>query len=431
MYDQQMFSVEYTETTSTKMVVIVTIAPRFVALFYEHAISCYSAIAQAPGFNKGLVPRDYIERNYSPAILNQLEQFLLICYAEPFLVYTLRKRHLPVVGKPTLVSARVAVGVGAVFHFACVLLPLQVSNQWRHTNFRAPARKNYRDLDNQVTTFLVEEAAYQRVGGAGIAPEDWIEFELVPVGSMPAGMVKPVNFWLRIGSEDPDYEASQLFVQRDVRAPVMTQARFLQDYFHATHENQYTFALTVTQHIPHRVFCLDLFKRHFKLRSEKDVHRKLIEVFSYRNDLSQRRETVEAVLKIIVKQNPFQVPSELIAEERNRIIGTMSSNPDYYVYKTQPDFQEKVDQLAQKQLKEAALIDAIAYAERIELTDQDIASYFNLLKRSRMKEFIYFELPDSRMYEREIPLSRESIYRTCLREKTLNLIIHTLTKTSL
>lgn len=432
MYDQQMFSLEFAETTSTKIVAIVKIAPAFVALFYEHALSCYALVAQAPGFRKGSVPRDYIERNYTAAILNQLEHFLFVCYVEPFLFYTLRKKSIALVGKPKLISVQLSVGSEAIFRFSCMTLPCQASNQWRHTNFRAPARKNYRDLDNQVISFLTEELGPAKTAVAPtISPEDWIGFELKPSIIASAEALFPVHFWLRIGNEDPDHEACQLFANRESATCVTTQARFLQDYFQAAHETQYTFNISITHHISHKLFCLDLFKKHFKLRSEKDVHRKLIEVFSYRNDISQRRETAEAVLKIIIKQNPFQVPFDLIAEERERIVANMMNNPDYYVYKSQSDFQEKVDQLAQKQIKEAALIDAIAYSERIEVTDQDIAGYLNLLKRPRMKEFIYFELPDSRMHEREIPLPREMVYRTCLREKTLNTIIHTLTRSSL
>ena len=46
--------------------------------------------------------------------------------------------------------------------------------------------------------------------------------------------------------------------------------------------------------------------------------------------------------------------------------------------------------LAEKQLKEAIMIETIAYQENIQVTDEDIVGMLNLYKRPRTKQFIYF-----------------------------------------
>ena len=73
-------------------------------------------------------------------------------------------------------------------------------------------------------------------------------------------------------------------------------------------------------------------------------------------------------------------------------------------------------------------VDTISFQENIQATDDDIVNYLNLLKRPRTKEFIYFEIPQTKMYDQEIPLQQEELRRYCQREKTLNYIIHYLTK---
>ena len=73
----------------------------------------------------------------------------------------------------------------------------------------------------------------------------------------------------------------------------------LQDYFTDSMNTYYNFAVTVEDIVPNAYFCLDQFKQHFRLKSNKEMYQKLIEVFSYRNDLSQRRTTVEESLKLL------------------------------------------------------------------------------------------------------------------------------------
>ena len=75
------------------------------------------------------------------------------------------------------------------------------------------------------------------------------------------------------------------------------------------------------------------------------------------------------------------------------VLAAVQNNPDYHVYKAQADFKEKVKQLAEKQLKETIIVDAIAYQEGLSVSDEDVRAYLNFMKRPRMKEFVHFVLP--------------------------------------
>ena len=180
--------------------------------------------------------------------------------------------------------------------------------------------------------------------------------------------------------------------------------------------------------VPHAYFCFDQFKDHFRVKTNKDMHKKLIEVFSYRNDVSQRLAMVEDAFKLLLSRHRFVAPNHLVLRQQKIILGAIQTNPDYNVYRKQKDFTFWIQQLAEKQVKETLLIDQLIYRENIVVSNDDMVNYLNLDKRPRMKEFIYFSLPDSKHYGQEMPLAMHELSRVCAREKAINYVIHYLTK---
>jgi FKBP-type peptidyl-prolyl cis-trans isomerase (trigger factor) len=158
------------------------------------------------------------------------------------------------------------------------------------------------------------------------------------------------------------------------------------------------------------------------------MHQKLIEIFSSRNDLSLRRSIVEEALKLLVNKHRFDLPNHLILRQQKNILDAIQANPDYHVYRIQPDFNDKVRMLAEKQAKERVLLDQLAYDEGIEINDLDVKGYLNLINRPRTKEFIYFDPPETKIRGQETPIPSEELKHACLREKTLNHLIYQLTK---
>ena len=89
------------------------------------------------------------------------------------------------------------------------------------------------------------------------------------------------------------------FIGKKIGDNFYTTNRSLQEFFNDQIDTQYNFNVTITDITPHAFFCFEQLKRYFKLKTNKDLHQKRIEVFSYRNDLSQRRTTVEETLKLL------------------------------------------------------------------------------------------------------------------------------------
>jgi FKBP-type peptidyl-prolyl cis-trans isomerase (trigger factor) len=94
----------------------------------------------------------------------------------------------------------------------------------------------------------------------------------------------------------------------------------------------------------------------------------------------------------------------------------------------QKDFQRSLEQLAERQVKETILMDAIAFKERLDISHDDVKNYLNLTKRMRTREFIHFRLPSTKVRGQEEPIITQELMTYCLREKALNHIIYHLTK---
>jgi FKBP-type peptidyl-prolyl cis-trans isomerase (trigger factor) len=118
------------------------------------------------------------------------------------------------------------------------------------------------------------------------------------------------------------------------------------------------------------------------------------------------------------------LPYKFIDLQKNVILNQIHNNPDYLVYKSKDDFKDKLRQLAERQLKEAILIDTIAYNESISVDHIDIISYLNLNKKMRTKDFIHFQIPNVKINGKNMPIPYSLIRLNCLREKTLNYIIN-------
>ena len=201
----------------------------------------------------------------------------------------------------------------------------------------------------------------------------------------------------------------------------------LQEYFHTQLDTKYSFKIIIIDRIQASHFSFDQFKHHFKIKNTKEMHQKLIEVFSFRNDISQRRMMAEEALRLLISKHHVEVPHYLVLRQQKSVLESVQHNPDYHVYKTENSFKDMIKQLALKQTRELLFIDQLSYHESISVNMDDIKSYLNLLKRPRTKEFIYFNPPLTKIQGQEMPLPTQILKRCCLREKTLNHVIYHLT----
>jgi FKBP-type peptidyl-prolyl cis-trans isomerase (trigger factor) len=427
-----LFSIEnnYEQPTLCRATIVVS-KSLVNSFFAETAVTLKSTI-NAHGFQQGEVPVEYIAKQYKVNITEHLKEFFFKFGIVNFLFQEMRAQKLLVAGDPRLADIFLEHDQDARFVFELSVFPAIPLNEWKYFPFKSPSRKNYKDLDRQVDAFIQEEQknleSYDLVKGIGIG--DWVHFNVSVVDSKNKFLDERFvqNFWLKLGNEEVEGHFRSLFEGRKKGDDFVIANRGLQDYFSDQLRTCYNFKLTILDVVPFSYFCFDQFKDHFRVKTNKDMNKKLIEVFSYRNDISQRLAMVEEAFKLLLSRHRFFAPNHLVLRQQKIILSAIQRNPDYNVYRRQKDFNFWIQQLAEKQVKETLLIDQLIYRENIMVSNEDIVNYLNLDKRPRMREFIYFNLPDSKHHGQEVPLATHELSRVCAREKAINYVIHYLTK---
>lgn len=399
---------------------------------YRQASVCQQQSSCATGFTPGHTPLEYIENNFKANLVDHLKEFLFKHFVISFLYDQIHARRLTVAGEPRLKNIEINLHKDAHFTFDLTLcddVPLQ---EWKYFPFKAPKRKKYKDLDRQVDFFVKQEKEHLKAQKSPdeLHVNDWVRFNLALFDQNKNPLLPEYkeHMWYRVGDEDADTPLQELFVGKKIGDIACTTNRGLQEFFSSSITTSYMFCVEITDILHNSFFCFDTFKQHFKLKTNKEMNQKLIEVFSYRNDLSLRKSIVEETLHLLLSKHRFDVPNYLILRQQEQVLNAVKKNPDYQVYRTQKDFKNLIYRLAEKQVKEQILLDQLAYGEDMVVTSQDIKCYLNLTQRPRTKEFIYFTAPETKINGQEMPVPEEQLKISCLREKTLNHIIHHLTK---
>lgn len=423
-------SIQHNEPTFCAL--SITVPSNLVDALYEQTVAIQKKATPTFGFHKRETPADYIEQNYQQNLADHVQEFLLRYLVLGHLYEEIRHKKILIAGTPRLKSIDMRHNHDAQFNFELSLFPAINFQEWKYLPFKAPKRKNYKDLDRQVETFLQEELsakdAYDEKKGIGVG--DWVNYTLTVLNQdmHPLLDTYAANLWIKIGDEEPDKPFHELFLHKTNKTCFTSSNPILQDYFVEPLNAHYAFAITIDDIVPHQYFCLDQFKQQFRLKNNKEMYQKLIEVFSYRNDLSQRRTMVEESLKLLLSKHRYEIPNHLILRQQKNVLEAIQHNPDYHVYRVQKDFKDAIRELAEKQAREEIFLDQLAYEEDLRINHNDIKNYLNLTQRQRTREYLHFDPPIIKTRTHGFPILNEELAGICLREKTVNHIIYHLTK---
>lgn len=384
------------------------------------------------GFEQENTPAEYIQEAFDNEITSKIKYYFLYHLVLDFLISEIISRKITIANYPRLTSIEVMTDKKILYNFDLSTAdPLELK-EWKHFAFKAPKRKRYKDLDKQVISFVENKAANTRRNNSGIVEDgDWVFFDatLCNKASTTVSQYLISSFWFRIGHQEITEKFITQLLGRRIGESFTTSSLLTSEENEADMRHCYTFKITISAIVKGSMFSIDTFKTTFKLKNKAEIHNKLMEVFSYRNDISQRKAIIEEVFHLLLSKHRFEVPKHLVLRREETIIHMLSQQPDYHVYKGQKDFESYIELLAEKQLKEEIIIDQIAYNENLKVESKDISQYLHLLSNKRLKEFIYFKpLLERVEIMTSIPINISTLMQAVLREKTLNYIIHTLTK---
>ncbi|MFH1461967.1 MAG: trigger factor [bacterium] len=410
----------------------VLLDPSLVKSVYNQTLKTFQQQSSLPGFKKENTPLSYLEENFKKSIDSNLKNYLFKHFVLDFLMDKIHKEKITMANYPRLSSIKTSPNSQMQFYFDISVAPPIELKEWKFFIFRSPKRKKYKDLDKQVSIFTKRESNLFKKNNLDIVEEDdWILFESNLVNEKNQILLESCksDFWIKINNKYITKNFHSSLINKKINDSIITSSLPIKNEFSSEQEeNNFSYKITIKKITKGKSFSLESFKDTFKLKSKSDVHNKLIEVFSYRNDISQRRAIIEETFHLLLSKHRFEVPKHFTIRRQEDILHYLKKHPDYVVYKQNSDFHIQLAILAEKQLKEEILIDQIAYKENIDITQDDIQNYLYLFNNNRLKEFVYFKPILQKIENLETPLQTGLLKQVVMREKSLNHVIHELTK---
>jgi FKBP-type peptidyl-prolyl cis-trans isomerase (trigger factor) len=398
---------------------------------YKRAVTIYTKHAQPEGLKNMTLPQDYVEQEHTDEINNNVKKFILKHIVIDFLLNQVSNKKIAIANYPRLKKMNFLNNGSIEYIFDLSVATSVPLKDWKLFTFKAPKRKRYKDLDKQVDFFIKRECEkHKKLDKLVIENSDWVNFEAIVVddNQKPIIPLHKANFWMKINITHIEKPFHMHFIGKQENDSFVSYSMPVNEEFQDSLTENCNFLISIKSIAKGSHLSIEALKTIFKLKNKVDIHNKLIEVFSYRNDISQRRSIVEEVFHLFFSKHRFEVPKHLTIRKQESLIDMLRKQPDYQVYKAQKDFHEKVAMLAEKLLKEEILIDQIAYKENIKVASRDIKHYLTLFNNNRLREFVYFKPAFEPLEDTDRPLPESYLKQAVLREKTLNHIIHSLTR---
>lgn len=369
----------------------------------------------------------YIKDRFRESFLAHAKELLFKLHVMSHLYKSIHKNKILISGSPRLAKINLLPNQDIKFTFEVTCPNNAEIDEWKYMVFKFPQRKFYKDLDKQAELFAKTEAENeQKYSLNSVDLNDWVCFDiwLATDDQKPFIIQLRENFWLKIGQGEAYLPFQEIFIGKKKGEEFITNSLCFQEYFSEYMDTKYCFGIKIIEVLPSAFFSLSRLQEHFKIKTKKKTHQKLIEVFSYRNDISLHRTIVEDLLALLLRKQSLTIPESQVLRHQQYLLDELQNNADYPVYKVEKHFDSYIKQLAEKQVKEFILMDQIAYKENISCNNDDVALYLNLTQRPRTKEFIYFQHPALKANSLEYPISSQELSLSCLREKTLNHIVN-------
>lgn len=421
--------------SSSLVSINVLVSSSLVNKIKKYTFDIYKNKIKTKGFHDGSIPEKYVENHCSVGILDSCSSFILKFFVLDFLDENAKSQKMVCLAPPKLIEIKVLENGAIEYMFKASIVSSISPDSWEKIHFLAPKRKLYKDLDRQAMLFIKaaeeELSLKSRILESSsiiekkVEDSDWVEFSAVLLNSnnQPAIREYGNKFWLKIDTKYVVTPMHKSFLGRQEGDFFVVESLPIFGAPTDLLSIKGKFRITINCIVKSSAFSLDSFKNIFDLQAPRDVHEKLIEIFSFRNDISQRRLIIDEAFRVLFGKIRFEIPRYLVLRRQERLLDSVKKLPDYNVYKMSENFDKQLGMLAEKQIKEEALVRQIGFNENIEVSHKDVLEYLNLFNHPRLTEFLYF-LPTIEYVQGVcLPIKESYLLLSVLKEKVLNHII--------
>ncbi len=406
--------------------VIIEVPTALTAHVKDHITRMYQQYTIMPGMSCKNLPVSYTQHYFAQEIERETQRFLHEHFIQESIQTFLHDHKIATVNWPRLKAIIDDTSNSYRFTVSLSLAPVISLENWQAYTFIAPKRKNYTDLDIQVESFITT-LKKEKPPETRVESGDWVRFAAqFRSPHIQTPIHSPLYYWLRITNPLLASTAMQKFLNTQVNDSFTLPASALSTTQVHTPQTDYYFDITIETIVKTNTISLPQLQESLNVSDHLHLHNKLIELFSYRNDISLRKSIIEELFYSLLNAFRFEIAPHAITRRKEFLLFLMQQSPDNSVYTKQKQFNSHITLLAETKLKEEALIDAIAQYENITITPTDITHYLSLASNERLKEFLYFSPLNEESLSSDMPCGEYILTQSVLREKTLNTIIEKL-----
>jgi trigger factor len=387
-----------TETnTATRREIQVEIPADIVSRETEKVIQKMQKVARLPGFRRGKVPSTVIKQRFGEEIKSEVVESLIPRYFQQ----EAEKQKLVPVSQPRVTDLHIADGEPLRFKAAFEVLPeIEVSGYHELTVEKPDTAVTEQEVEEQLGRLREQQATYTAIEDRAIENGDYAQVSLEgipkPAGSTddtparadvaPDGPPKPVkvdDVMVEVGGTNTVREFSDNLrgtrpgEQRtfDVSYPAdFTDQRLAGKMF------EYTIALKAIKqkHLPE---LNDDFAKELggEINSLDELKQKIREGLEHEKQHAAEREGKDKILDELVKRHDFPVPEALVDRQIDvrleRGLRALAAQGMRNEDMKKMDFNRLragQKEAAEREVKASLLLDKIADAEHIEVSDEEI-----------------------------------------------------------
>ncbi|OGF44871.1 MAG: trigger factor [Candidatus Firestonebacteria bacterium RIFOXYC2_FULL_39_67] len=367
------------EEKDCKKVLKIEVPSDRVLVEIENMYSNLEKVAEIPGFRAGKAPRGLIEKNFKQKVEKDvLEKLIASAYLD-----ALKEKNINPIAYPQIADVKFEAGKPMEFTAHVEVRPEIKLGKYKGIKVKKePVEVKKEDVEKSLNYMRERQADFAPVEGRAVKEGDFvmIDFQGTAEG-VPEDKLKAVDYFCEIGSKKifPEVEAaligSKVGEVKDV--PVVYKADFPgKDLAGKT----VVFKVTVKGIKEKKLPALDdEFAKDLGEFKTLDEVKKNIED-GLKKELEQKEKTrvTNAIIDEILKSVDFSAPQSLVDNEIQHLLqdfeGRMAQQGVTYevIGKKKEEVEKEYSEMALKRVKAYLVLDEIAKAEKIEVSEEEV-----------------------------------------------------------
>lgn len=370
--------VQVEEITPVKKSLKIEIPQEVVTNEFELAYSDLKKKAKLPGFRPGKAPLSLLEKKFGPSVEEDIVRKLVPEYYQK----AIKEAGLSPVEFPAIEKIELKKGAPLLFTATVEIRPtIQLSN---YSGIPVP-RKEIKVTDEEVEQTL--KRLQEDQGRLEASPEDRtiqsndyaiIDFE-GSINGKPVDQGKADGYTLQIGSNTFPSEFESSLLNKKKGEQLEVDVPYPADYPNKEIAGKNVHFKINVKEIKTKVLppLDDELAKDIGLSSLEELKNKIKNTLLEQRTAQQEHDQKNLIMKKLVEMHPFEVPESMVDRELHAMIDRLQERVQQQL--DHESLHKEYESTAKERVKGTFLLNGIADAEKIEVTEQEIDEEINRL----------------------------------------------------